>query len=33
MKSHHILFLLVVFALGYAASRYFPQAAHAVGMP
>lgn len=33
MSMHRILLYAVVFAIGYVAARYFPQAANAVGLP
>ena len=33
MSMHRILVFAVVFLAGYVAARYFPQGAHAVGLP
>jgi hypothetical protein len=33
MGSHHYLMLAGVLILGYVLARYFPQPAHAVGLP
>jgi hypothetical protein len=33
MQSHHWLMLLIVFLIGYAAARLYPQLGHTVGLP
>lgn len=33
MQWHHWLMLLIVFAIGYAFARFFPQLGNKVGLP
>ena len=33
MQTHHYLAIILALVVGYVASRYFPQPAHALGLP